>query len=321
MELIKYVLGQARGQLEILWNTRPVSDCLADPDFSQAYKHKLNLIQDIRQFAFDSLQIKRTENYTTFYDQQGEAILWVVTACPPYALEPVEWSFPILGSFSYKGFFDEQKAESLQSTLQLQGLDTNIREVGGWSTLGWFKDPVLSGMLDRPVGELAELIIHELTHGTLFVKDSVRFNENLATFVGHVGAIEFLTMKYGAQSDSLHQYISRWRDRREITNHMVRGAHYLDDVYVKLSTNEDENADDIKKQAIEQIVQSTDSLQLNNRKFYTDIFQNFHPNNTYFASYLRYHGDFEKLEQELKKVYGGSIRQMLLDYTRKYPSL
>ena len=70
----------------------------------------------------------------------------------------------------------------LEKELKEEGLDTNIRTAGGWSTLGWFEDPILSNMLNDSEAGFAELLIHELTHGTLFVKDSVRFNENLATF-------------------------------------------------------------------------------------------------------------------------------------------
>ncbi len=43
-------------------------------------------------------------------------------------------------------------------------------------------------MLNRSEGDLANLIIHEMSHATIFVKDSVDFNENLATFIGDRGA-------------------------------------------------------------------------------------------------------------------------------------
>ena len=35
-----------------------------------------------------------------------------------------------------------------------------------------------------------QVFIHELTHGTLYVKDGVSYNENLASFVGDEGAIK-----------------------------------------------------------------------------------------------------------------------------------
>jgi predicted aminopeptidase len=63
---------------------------------------------------------------------------------------------------------------------------SGIQEVG--QRLGWFTDPILSKMLMRSEGDLANLIIHEMSHATIFVKDSIEFNENLATFIGDRGA-------------------------------------------------------------------------------------------------------------------------------------
>ena len=91
------------------------------------------------------------------------------------------------------------KAESLKAELESEGYEVRIRPVGAWSTLGFFNDPILSNMLERSPGALAELIIHEMTHATLYVKDGVDFNENLATFVGEQGALEFLEAQYGAR--------------------------------------------------------------------------------------------------------------------------
>ena len=103
-----------------------------------------------------------------------------------------EWSFPFLGRVPYKGFFDRGAAIEEDSLLRLKGYDTGIGNIRGWSTLGWFKDPILSGMLENSEGALANLIIHELWHGTLYVKDSADFNENLASFAGEQGALLFL---------------------------------------------------------------------------------------------------------------------------------
>lgn len=99
--------------------------------------------------------------------------MYVVTACAPFAFQPRMWHFPVVGSFPYKGFFEKNKAlAEAKKIKEEEGLEVSVRTAGGWSTLGWFKDPVLSNMLNRSEGDLANLIIHELTHGTLFVKDS-----------------------------------------------------------------------------------------------------------------------------------------------------
>jgi predicted aminopeptidase len=199
-ELVIYGIRQGKGQLNIIWNARPVEEYLQNPQFPDSLKAKLVLINEVRRYAIDSLGLKDTKNYKTLFDQKGEEIMWVVTASEPFRLKAKEWTFPILGAVPYKGFFNKQRAITLRDELQKEGWDVSIRNPGGWSTLGWFTDPILSKMLERNEGDLANLIIHEMSHATIFVKDSIDFNENLATFIGDRGAEKFLIHKYGTGS-------------------------------------------------------------------------------------------------------------------------
>ena len=201
--LIYYGYVQGKGQLEIIWNARPVQEYLDDQNTPDSIRQKLLLVNKVKAYAVQELGISPSNNYTSMYDQKGKPLMWVVTASEPFALEPSMWEFPIVGSFPYKGFFDPEMAVAERDRLADEGLDAGIRNAGGWSTLGWLDDPILSEMLKRNEGQLAELIIHELTHFTLFVKDSVQFNENLASFVGKQGAIKFLTVAYGEHSNEL----------------------------------------------------------------------------------------------------------------------
>ncbi|MGB3468900.1 MAG: aminopeptidase, partial [Cyclobacteriaceae bacterium] len=227
-DMISYGMMQARGQYSVLANARPVEDYLNDKTFPDSLKRKIRLIQEVRKFAIDSLGLKNSDNYTTLFDQSGKNILWNLSASEKYEMKPQEWGFPLLGKFSYKGFFDLDRAKEERTVLMKKGLDTRIRSVGGWSTLGWFKDPILSNMLYRKEGQLAELIIHELTHATLYIKDSVAFNENLATFIGEKGAIKFLKFKFGEDSPEIDEYLRSFDDSKNFGDHMLRGYHQLD---------------------------------------------------------------------------------------------
>lgn len=113
--LILYGLAQAQGQLHIIQHTREVADVMKDPTFPDSLKKKLLLIREIKQFAYDSLGLKPSDNYTTIYDQHGKAVLWTITASDPFCLKPKEWVFPLLGAVSYKGFFDYEKGDSASS--------------------------------------------------------------------------------------------------------------------------------------------------------------------------------------------------------------
>ena len=70
-------------------------------------------------------------------------------------------------------FFDKQKADNELLSLKNKGYDTDLYAVSGWSTLGFLQDPILSQWLLYSEGKLANLIIHELTHSTLYVKNNV----------------------------------------------------------------------------------------------------------------------------------------------------
>lgn len=321
-ELVLYGIGQGKGQLEILFNTRAVEEVLEDPVVPDSTKQKLRLIQQVRQFAIDSLGINYSENYTTIYDQQGKPSLWVVTASEPFALKAKTWDFPFLGSVSYKGFFDHEKALKEEAALKKEGWDTNVGVVGGWSTLGWFKDPILSNMLFRSKGDLANLIIHELTHTTLFVKDSVEFNENLATFIGNKGTEIFLNNYYGKQSEAYTRYMNDKEDYQKFSNHILAGADRLDSLYHSFSYLRGlEYRKEAKANMINQIIESADTLSLNNSAFYDRYFDDLEPNNAYFMSFLRYRARLDEFESEFVNRYNSDLKKYLAHLKEKYPSL
>ena len=320
--LIIYGISQARGQLEIVYNSQPIEVFLNDNDFPDSLKNKLRLIPEIKRFAFDSLGINYSENYSTMYNQKGKPLMFVVSACEPFKLEQKKWNFPFLGSFSYKGFFNKGMAGKLEEELKNEGLDTNIRTAGGWSTLGWFKDPILSGMLKRGEGQLAELIIHELTHGTLFVKDSLKFNENLASFVGENGALLFLKNHYGENSEYFKIYQQSLSDDELFKNYVLKWASKLDSTYgsftAEMTVNEKLN---VKTSMIKEFKEDVDNLNLNNKSRFVDFLNRQEINNTFFMSYIRYGVYQNLLKEELASKFNGDIKVMLKSYKQKYPSL
>lgn len=318
--LISYGVSQGIGQLTIVWNSRPVEDVLDENNLGEETKAKIRLVQEIRKFAFDSLGLKHSDNYTTFYDQKGKPILWILTAAEPYELTAIEWSFPFLGSFSYKGFFDIEKARKEEAPLKESGLDTSIDEVGGWSTLGWFKDPILSNMLDRSVGSLANLIIHELTHGTLYIKNNVTYNENLANFVGDKGAELFLSYKFGPNSKEFDNYLKRKTTLARHKNLVLAGAGRLDSLYKSFNDNTPlKEKESLKLKLMEEIRNEL-------RKLYKDAsFKSKEDlssmNNTYFLDVKRYNEKQNHFEEEFTNKFNSDFKKYMAYLMKTYPSL
>lgn len=322
-DLVTYGLAQARGQLAIVWNARPIAEVMKDPAFPDSLKQKLVLVQEIRKFAVDSLGITDSENYTTVYDQQGKPILWTVTACEPYRLKAKEWTFPVLGSVSYKGFFYRPAAILEAQKCREQGYDTDIALTSGWSTLGYFRDPILSNMLYRSEGDLANLIIHELTHSTLYVKSSVDFNENLASFVGDQGALRFLEYRFGRDSEEYREYMNFKKDQDLFNKYMLFSAGRLDSLYTVFEKDTAmKGKAEIKHELIVDIVNDIGQLPLKNKKRYQRFATRaLTSGNAFFMMFIRYDSAQGIFEKEFREKFNSDLKAYLDHLKEKYPSI
>jgi predicted aminopeptidase len=165
-------------------------------------------VQDIRRFAIEELGLKMSKNYTRYVQIDRDYLAAVVSAAAADAFTRHEWKFPVVGTMPYKGFFNVEDARKERAKLEKKGLDVWIRGVDAFSTLGWFKDPLYSYMRDYPPDRLADLIIHESLHATVFIKNQAQFNEQLAEFVGSEGARLYMESRFGAESEEYLAMVS-----------------------------------------------------------------------------------------------------------------
>lgn len=305
--LVSYGLGQLQGQLQIVRKARPLEEVLLDKDFPDSLKAKIRFVDVIAHFASDSLGLKRSENYTTLYDQRNKPLLWVITASEKYKFKAYQWHFPVLGNVSYKGFFDYEKGAIEDSLLQIDGYDTDYGEVSAWSTLGWFKDPILSNMLRRSDGQLAELIIHEMTHATVYLKSNVDLNENLASMIGEEGAVRFLTSHFGKESKQLEDYLFRKADYDLFSKQMLLARDQLDSLYKTFGNLPVNQKEKLKSEMIVKIVSSLDTVSFHNKKRYSSLFEMRKPNNAYFMNFVRYDSQKEEMRIELNMKFQSDI--------------
>lgn len=296
--LVGYGISQLRGQLSIILDSRKVEECLSDPGFPDSLRTKLLEVQRIRRYAVDSLGLYDSRNYTTFYDQKGKPSLWVLTACAPYELKAYEWEFPLLGKVPYKGFFDYDNGLPEEHELSALGYDTEYSPVGGWSTLGFFPDPILSNMLRRSTGSLAELIIHELTHATVYLPGSTDYNENFATFVGEEGARKYLTATYGDTSSQLKDYIQKQQDEALFGAYMLQSANRLESMYCEMKNLKIAEKKERKEAMIQNIILNINTIALHRPERYAYLQKKENlPDNCFFMGYRRYRkhqGNFRK---------------------------
>jgi predicted aminopeptidase len=195
-----YVARLGFGQAKVLLFSRSNEAILKDPSVSRETKDRIKFVLEVKHYAEERIGLKKTGNYSRYFEVEEGALLHVVSACPKDSLNPYQWRFPLVGRMSYKGFFSLREAQKEREKLELAGFDTCLRRACAYSTLGWFKDPIFSTMLGQKKALIAQIVIHELTHTTIFIKDHLDFNEQMATFMGDQGAIDFFSERYGKDS-------------------------------------------------------------------------------------------------------------------------
>jgi predicted aminopeptidase len=300
-----YLGQQAQGQLSVIFHTQNVNEVLNQSALSKSEKDKIRLIQEVKLFAESEFGLDKTENYSTFYHQHGKPILWMLTACDPFKFDEKLWHFPMLGKVSYKGFFKHELAVQEALPLRMQNLDVDIGKVSAWSTLGILSDPILSSMLDYDEGELCELIIHELTHATLYFANDVDFNENFASFVGRMGAIQFIKHKYGNQSSQMKIYRQDLKDEDILKSFILSKKEALTQFYDTLNPNLNYlEKIKLKQKKLDDIVKELYLLDIYNWKTKIKIaFKIKSSANAYFMSYHRYDSQYNQLMMAYKNQH------------------
>lgn len=191
-QTIGYYAQAVKGEYRILAAREPIDKVIADPKTPEDVRQKLQLVERLRAYARDSLKLPVDKYYLTYSDVHRKYVVWNVQAAPRFSLQPITWWYPIVGSLEYRGYFSEAGANKCAAPLAKKGDDVYVDGVEAYSTLGWFKDPILSTFITQSEAEVAEVLFHELGHKRVFAPGDTDFNEAYATTVGEEGARRWL---------------------------------------------------------------------------------------------------------------------------------
>ncbi|MBI2385784.1 MAG: aminopeptidase [Elusimicrobia bacterium] len=194
-----YAYRSAEGHARLLWNSRPIADTIKDPSTAPGRREKLKLTVDARAYAVEKLGLSPSRDYKDWTPVDG-AVTWLVYACPQDSLTPK----PFLG-FPYKGHFRREWAEKEAAAWEKKGFDSTVVPASAYNTPLPVSDPLPSSVLGYGPGDLAELLIHELTHGTVNTRDQ-SFNEAMASWAGERGVKRYLTERFGDASPELSEW-------------------------------------------------------------------------------------------------------------------
>jgi predicted aminopeptidase len=208
----RYLVRAALAEAKILARRQSIAALAADSSTRPEIAVKLRLVLDARRFAQDSLALSAKQSFTTFSQLDRDTLVLVLSGAYRDKLEAKTWWFPIVGSVPYKGYFDFAAAQKAATALTAEGFDAYLRPSPAFSTLGWFNDPLLSTSLHADSLDLANTVIHELTHNTFYASGQAVFNESFANFVGARGAAKFFRARGSAAAAD--QIDARWSDEK-----------------------------------------------------------------------------------------------------------
>jgi len=210
------------GQLRLLNAREGVDDLLANPDLSPELRAALTDSQAVLRFAETELGLEADGRYHSYVALDRPYVVWNLVVAPVDSVEPRTWCFPIAGCVSYRGYFNKAQAEANAESFDRDEFDTFVGGVPAYSTLGWFNDPLLSSFIHWPQPARAELLMHELAHGRLYVGGDTSFNESFATFVAEYGLPRYLAGE--ALSETKHTFSENKTATNPLERHRVLKA-------------------------------------------------------------------------------------------------
>jgi predicted aminopeptidase len=310
-----YTLKQGAFMLGYLHRAVPLDSLLgdsaaasSDPDPQSGEKNRqfVERIRDIRRFAQEELGLRETSNYTRYVDIDRDYLALVVSASAQDSFIRHEWWFPVAGRVPYKGFFNERDARREAEKLRNRDLDVWVRGVDAFSTLGWFRDPLYSYMREYPVYQLADLIIHETLHATVYLKGYPQFNEELAEFVGREGARLYMEKSFGVDSEEYRQMTDSEADSAAYLSFIQELIADLEELYKSGAPREEKLE---RKEALIRAARSRFEAEYETR-FRSDNYRGFSRlpvNNAYLELFRLYYsgGDY------LAELYERSGRDMV----------
>jgi predicted aminopeptidase len=297
---LPYLATGAYEQAKILNSRRPVKKVINDDGISAEVKSKLEFSLVAQEFASkNGLNCKG--NFKSYVQLNRPYVTYLLIASRKDELKAKTWWFPIVGSFPYKGYFSKDKAIKASKKLEQKDYDTYIRGVTAYSSLGWFKEPILSSMLNGSKLDLADTIFHECFHSTIFYKNDVEKNERLAVFFAHKIMLRFLREQN--LIDQIEELKKSWKDQILFSNFL---KDQIEVAEKKFEQNESQRLileslqDTYLKSLKPQIkVLNFDSV------FLRDL------NNAKLVAFKTYFHDFQSLELKLEQEFKGDIFSFL----------
>jgi len=305
-----YLLTQGRHLVADIAGAKSAERLLGDPATDPQTRALLETADAVRGFAVESLGMKAGGSFTRYREADRDYLVDVVQACAELSFEPYLWRYPLVGSLPYRGYYARADADAEAARLKSVGWDVIVRPVDSFSTLGFARDPLYSFMEEYSRVQLAELIIHELTHATVFVRGQPQLNEELATFVGEEGALQWLRATAGPDTPEVAAAVDGRADSALFLESMRGLRQALDEIY-----RGDLSADGKRSRKAELIAGFEKEFAEKVRPSFTSqAYREMQPprvNNAYLSLFSLYNDDVPLIREYAAAVCGGDISRLL----------
>ena len=305
-----YLPEQVSRYLGLRSRAIPVAKALADPHTSPELKSFLERVAGIKAFGESSFGLRQTKSYRSIVMLDADRLATVVSACAELSFTTYEWNYPFVGKLPYRGYFDRHDATAEAERLKKQGYDVLARPVDAFSTLGWISDPLFSFMASYPEANVADTVLHEMTHATIWSTGHDQFNEELASFVGDEGSLLYLGSEYGEDSKQLASARADRDDADAFALWLKGTASELQTVYASTLPADQKRAQKARiiAERAAAFVKAYDSL------FHGPAYRDFpmdRLNNAYLDLYRLYAGEPELYRDFYVTVSGSSMKDFI----------
>lgn len=240
-----YIEQAAAGQYDLDQRARDIDHMVREQHVDARMRRLLSEVAKVKRFG-EEQGLAATKNYRKFVRIDRDYVVWIVSAAHPLRLRSKSWSFPLVGSFTYLGWFAKKDAIDFAAEMRRKGWDVDVRGSSAYSTTGYFEDSVLSTMIrpgDAALGNLTNTILHEMTHATFFVRRQSTLNESVANFIGDRLAEQYLTQTLGPEAKEVTAYLASER-QADIRGHAMHNAYRtLQALYASPKSNEEKLAE------------------------------------------------------------------------------
>lgn len=226
---ISYLTQAMAGHFRIMNSRRPIEKILKKDSLDKKTEEKMRLVLEIHDFAVRELGLPNNKSYTLYSEIREEYPGWNVYCAPKFSVEPKTWCYPVAGCVVYHGYFKKERAVEFAEEMSTQGYDVYMAPFSAYSTLGWFKDPILSSHLRYDSVDLAGLIIHELAHQKFYKSGDSQYSEGFAVTVERFGTLHWLRSL--GREDQIAQAKTGWEESDRTVDRMLRARSDLKTVY------------------------------------------------------------------------------------------